>query len=57
MVASRSRNMRLMLVLQSTSQLVDVYGKSKAETIYSSIGITIGFSTNNWENLRASLHT
>ena len=51
MVASRSRNMRLMLVLQSTSQLVDVYGKSKAETIYSSIGITIGFSTNNWENL------
>lgn len=51
MVASRSRNMRLMLVLQSNSQLVDVYGKSKAETINSCIGITIGFSTNSWETL------
>lgn len=51
MVASRSRNMRLMLVLQSYAQLVDVYGKSKAETINSCIGITIGFSTNSWETL------
>ncbi len=51
MVASRSRNMRLMLVLQSNAQLVDVYGKSKAETIHSCIGITIGFSTNSWETL------
>jgi len=51
MVAGRSRNMRLMLVLQSNAQLVDVYGKSKAETINSCIGITIGFSTNSWETL------
>lgn len=51
MVAGRSRNIRLMLVLQSNSQLVDVYGKSNAETINSCIGITIGFSTNNWETL------
>lgn len=51
MVASRSRNMRLMLVLQSNAQLIDVYGKSKAETISSCIGITIGFSTNSWETL------
>lgn len=51
MVASRSRNMRLMLVLQSLAQLTDVYGKSKAETINSCIGITIGFSTNSWETL------
>ncbi len=51
MVASRSRNMRLMLILQSNAQLVDVYGKSKAETINSCIGITIGFSTNSWETL------
>lgn len=51
MVASRSRNIRLMLVLQSNAQLVDVYGKSKAETIESCIGITIGFSTNSWETL------
>ena len=51
MVASRSRNMRLMLVLQSNAQLEDVYGKSKAETINSCIGITIGFSTNSWGTL------
>lgn len=51
MVASRSRNIRICLVLQSYSQLDDIYGKSKAETIYSSIGVTIGFSTNNWETL------
>lgn len=51
MVASRSRNIRLMLVLQSIAQLADVYGKSKAETINSCIGITIGFSTNSWETL------
>lgn len=51
MVACRSRNMRLMLVLQSNAQLEDVYGKSKAETINSCIGITIGFSTNSWGTL------
>lgn len=51
MVAGRSRNIRLMLVLQSISQLTDVYGKSKAETINSCIGITVGFSTNSWETL------
>ena len=51
MVASRSRNIRLMLILQSLAQLTDVYGKSKAETINSCIGITIGFSTNSWETL------
>lgn len=51
MVASRSRNMRLMLVLQSLTQLEDVYSKSKAETIASCIGITIGFKTNSWPTL------
>lgn len=51
MVAGRSRGIRMMLILQSNSQLIDVYGKSKAETINSCIGITIGFSTNNWETL------
>jgi len=51
MVASRSRNIRLMLVLQSYDQLIDFYGKSKAETIYSCIGTTIGFSTNSWQTL------
>lgn len=49
LTGARSRNIRIMLVLQSdTSQLEDVYGKSKAETINSTIGITIGFSTNSW---------
>ena len=51
MVASRSRNIRLMLILQSYAQLFDVYGKSKAETIISCIGITFGFSTNSWDTL------
>lgn len=51
MVAGRSRNIRLMLILQSVTQLADVYGKSKAETINSCIGLTIGFSTNNWDTL------
>src|SRR5699024_5536066 len=51
MVASRSRNIRLMLVLQSYTHRIDGYGKSKSETINSCIGITIGFSTNSWETL------
>lgn len=50
-VASRSRNIRLMMVLQSYAQLHDVYGKSKAETIISSVGLTFGFSTNAWDTL------
>ena len=56
MVASRSRNMRLMLILQSYAQLIDVYGKSKAETINSCVGITFGFSTNSWETLTEWSH-
>lgn len=52
MVASRSRNMRLMLILQSTDQLVDIYGISKAEIINSCIGITFAFSTNHWGTLQ-----
>lgn len=51
MVAARSRNIKIYCILQSYSQLEDIYDKSKAETIYSSIGVTIGFSTNNWDTL------
>lgn len=47
----RSRNLRLMLVLQSQSQLVDLYGKNAAEAILSCVGITIAFSTNDWDTL------
>ena len=49
--ASRSRNIRIMIVLQSNSQLIDVYGKSKAEIINDGIDITFCFSTNSWETL------
>ena len=56
MVASRSRNIRLCLVLQSYSQLEDIYGKSRSETILSSIGVTIAFSTNNWDTLEEWSH-
>ncbi len=51
MVAGRSRNIRLMLVLQGYSQLTNVYGQSRALTITSCVGITIGFSTDNWDTL------
>lgn len=52
MVAGRSRNIRMMLVLQSPSQqLTDIYGQSAADTIMSCIGLTVGFSTNNWNTL------
>lgn len=50
--AGRSRNLRLMLILQDYNQLHDVYGPSRAEAILASIGITIGFSTNNWGTLK-----
>lgn len=56
MVASRSRNIRLCLVLQSYSQLKDIYGKSQSETILSSVGVTIAFSTNNWDTLEEWSH-
>lgn len=49
---SRSRNIRLYLVLQTLSQLEDVFGRSRAKTIRSCIGITVCFSTNNWDTLQ-----
>ena len=53
MAASRSRNIRLMLVLQNgMSQLADIYGQSKAAAINSCIGITYAFSSNNWASLK-----
>lgn len=52
MTGARSRNIRIALVLQSdSSQLEDVYGKAKAETINSTCGITVGFTTNSWSTL------
>ena len=52
LTAARSRNIRLMLILQSYSQLEDLYGRSNTETIMSCLGITIGFATSNWDTLR-----
>ena len=50
-VASRSRNIRLCLCLQDYSQLESLYSKSIAETIYSCIGTTFLFSSNNFQSL------
>lgn len=51
--AGRERNIRIMLVLQSsTGQLNDLYGKSKATTILDNIGIHICFSSNDFAMLK-----
>jgi len=52
MSASRSRNMRLTLVLQSLSQLNDIYGPSAAETILSTADVWMAFRTSNWNTLQ-----
>ena len=49
--AGRSRNVRVELVLQSISQLDDVYGKSNATTILSNAAVKIAFRMNHWETL------
>ena len=51
MSAGRSRNLRTTIVLQSLSQLNDLYGKSKATTITSNADTFIAYRTNNWETL------
>lgn len=51
MASSRSRNIRLFLLLQSYAQLDDTFGKSKAESILDCVSITVGFSTNSWDTL------
>jgi len=52
MSASRSRNIRIMVGLQSDKQLVSIYGEANAETINSCFGITMAFSTNDRNLLR-----
>lgn len=53
MTTGRSRNIRVMLVLQSsTSQLEEIYGTNSATTINDNIGITIAFSTNDWSTVK-----
>jgi len=52
MSASRSRNIRLTLVLQSLSQLYTLYAPSKAETILANADVWMAFRTSNWETLK-----
>ena len=49
--AGRSRNVRVELVLQSISQLDDIYGKSNATTILSNAAVKIAFRVNHWDTL------
>lgn len=49
--AGRSRNVRVELVLQSISQLDDIYGKSNATTIMSNAAVKIAFRMNHWDTL------
>lgn len=49
--AGRSRNIRVGLVLQSISQLVDIYGASNATTIMSNCDVRIAFRVNHWDTL------
>ena len=51
MSAGRSRNVRVQCVLQSLSQLVDIYGPSNATTILSNADVMVAFRTNHWDTL------
>jgi len=51
MSAGRSRNIRCQLVLQSLSQLTDIYGASSATTILSNADVIVAFRTNHWDTL------
>lgn len=51
MTAGRSRNIRVEFVLQSMSQLVDIYGASNATTIMSNCDVRIAFRVNHWDTL------
>lgn len=51
MTAGRSRNIRVEFVLQSMSQLVDIYGASNATTIISNCDVRIAFRVNHWDTL------
>lgn len=51
MSAGRSRNIRVEFVLQSISQLVDIYGESNAITIMSNCDVKIAFRVNHWDTL------
>lgn len=49
--AGRSRNLRVHMVLQSLSQLSDLFSPANATTILSNADVMIAFRTNNWDTL------
>ena len=51
MSAGRSRNIKVNFVLQSISQLVDIYGESNATTIMSNCDVRVAFRVNHWDTL------
>ncbi|MCR5735513.1 MAG: type IV secretory system conjugative DNA transfer family protein [Lachnospiraceae bacterium] len=51
MTAGRSRNIRVTFVLQSISQLVDIYGESSSTTIISNCDVRIAFRVNHYDTL------
>lgn len=51
MTASRSRNIRMTLILQALSQLESIYGRSRAETILSCADVWVCFRTSDWGTL------
>ncbi len=48
---SRSRNIRIMAVLQDEKQLESIFGKADADTIKGSFGTTFQFTTNRFDSL------
>ena len=52
MSASRSRNMRMTLVVQSLSQLDSLYGPNDAETIRGNTNVWMMFRNSNWDTLQ-----
>ena len=51
MTAGRSRGIRVEYVVQSISQLVDIYGESNATTILSNSDVRVAFRVNHWDTL------
>ena len=51
MTGSRSRNIRIQCVLQSLSQLTNIFGPAQASTIISSADTFVAFRINHWETL------
>ena len=49
--AGRSRNVRVQYVLQSLSQLHNIYSSADATTIISNTDVVVAYRTNNWDTL------